>query len=490
MKGGVESNLLSMVCFAFKFEGTTVAEPKDQRSKMDEMSMEKFRLETFKCDTLSLVKKELAKAGFYYTAFANTVKCFWCKCEFDAGGVQPGDDLVRLHSCDCVFVKKITRSKKFVSFDSLRYEKERLNTFIEWPLPWLSPEDLVAEGFYYIRVSDCCACIFCRGIIGAWAKGDIPREEHKQHFPKCPFNQGYAVGNVPLSHSAILDKLPPSCNQMEDFNYEDDLGVRLHSPPKYIYYALKDTRLKSFSTWSSRIAQTKEDMAEAGFFYCNLSDHVRCFHCGGGLRNWEIDDDPWEEHARYYPRCSYVTISKGKEFVKKCKPPNNNASNFKLLSDEDLNCLMQGDVIDVIRGMGYSEHIVRKTLRIKLERTGLPFFSVDKCIEQVLIQLEEESKRLNDLVQLAEESKIFNDLVQPACSPTTEPALMSTREDAAEELARIKQSRTCKICMDKEISMVFLPCLHMVACEECTLTLNNCPVCRRDIIYSIKPIIS
>lgn len=31
-------------------------------------------------------------------------------------------------------------------------------------------------------------------------------------------------------------------------------------------------------------------------------DNVRCFHCDGGLRNWELGDDPWMEHAKWFPR--------------------------------------------------------------------------------------------------------------------------------------------------------------------------------------------
>lgn len=31
--------------------------------------------------------------------------------------------------------------------------------------------------------------------------------------------------------------------------------------------------------------------------------------------DWEIDDDPWVEHARWSPLCSYVLLSKGKRFV-------------------------------------------------------------------------------------------------------------------------------------------------------------------------------
>ena len=45
------------------------------------------------------------------------------------------------------------------------------------------------------------------------------------------------------------------------------------------------------------------------------NDYVRCFFCGGGLRNWEPGDDPWVEHARWFPRCQFLRQSKGEEFV-------------------------------------------------------------------------------------------------------------------------------------------------------------------------------
>ena len=56
-------------------------------------------------------------------------------------------------------------------------------------------------------------------------------------------------------------------------------------------------------------------------FTVGLSDHVRCFHCGNGLRNWEMEDKPWEEHARWYPDCNFVLLSKGQEFIDKVSYP-------------------------------------------------------------------------------------------------------------------------------------------------------------------------
>jgi hypothetical protein len=44
-------------------------------------------------------------------------------------------------------------------------------------------------------------------------------------------------------------------------------------------------------------------------------DFVRCFYCGGGLRNWERGDNPWVEHTRFFPRCPYVRQCRGDQYV-------------------------------------------------------------------------------------------------------------------------------------------------------------------------------
>ena len=33
-----------------------------------------------------------------------------------------------------------------------------------------------------------------------------------------------------------------------------------------------------------------------------LSDQVKCFYCDGGLREWRDGDDPWQEHAGWFPK--------------------------------------------------------------------------------------------------------------------------------------------------------------------------------------------
>lgn len=51
------------------------------------------------------------------------------------------------------------------------------------------------------------------------------------------------------------------------------------------------------------------------FYSYNISgvaDVVTCFFCGGTLGNWEPDDNPWFEHAKFFPECMFLELAKNK----------------------------------------------------------------------------------------------------------------------------------------------------------------------------------
>ena len=62
-------------------------------------------------------------------------------------------------------------------------------------------------------------------------------------------------------------------------------------------------------------------------------------------------------------------------------------------------------------------------------------------------------------------------------------AVIDTDEEGALllENRRLKEARTCKVCMDNEVNTVFLPCGHFVCCAECAKQcakqLQKCPIC-------------
>ena len=46
---------------------------------------------------------------------------------------------------------------------------------------------------------------------------------------------------------------------------------------------------------------------------------------------------------------------------------------------------------------------------------------------------------------------------------------------------KLKEAQTCKICLVKEIRVVFLPCGHLMSCVNCARKLKKCAVCRQFI---------
>ena len=60
-----------------------------------------------------------------------------------------------------------------------------------------------------------------------------------------------------------------------------------------------------------------------------------------------------------------------------------------------------------------------------------------------------------------------------------------------EELLRqLQEERTCKVCMDKPVSIVFIPCGHLVVCSDCATSLRHCPICRASIRGSVRAFMS
>ena len=77
-------------------------------------------------------------------------------------------------------------------------------------------------------------------------------------------------------------------------------------------------RHQSFTEhWPShRIEADTALLADAGFYYLGEGDKVKCWYCNGGLKNWDRFDDPWIEHAKWFPLCEYLLKNKGVDFVK------------------------------------------------------------------------------------------------------------------------------------------------------------------------------
>ncbi|XP_055959270.1 E3 ubiquitin-protein ligase XIAP [Patella vulgata] len=223
-------------------------------------------------------------------------------------------------------------------------EEARLRTFQNWPrYLTVRPIELARAGFYYLGSADRVQCAFCRGILRDWEEAESPVAEHWRYFSSCEFLRGTDQSNVPIipNDSYIHDyvsthplsstdedvraALNPLSTILKNGNLNlvqsdapataEDLGIITQTasqPDK----AILATRVATFANWPRRSPlPSKEQIAEAGFYYLDREDAVKCFFCGGVLKSWRDEDIPWKEHAKWFPKCAYLLRIKGQEFV-------------------------------------------------------------------------------------------------------------------------------------------------------------------------------
>ncbi|KAF6205851.1 hypothetical protein GE061_020025 [Apolygus lucorum] len=65
-----------------------------------------------------------------------------------------------------------------------------------------------------------------------------------------------------------------------------------------------------------------------------------------------------------------------------------------------------------------------------------------------------------------------------------------TQVTLEEENRLLKEARLCKVCLDREVVIVFLPCAHLVTCSDCAQSLTDCPLCRQPIKATVRTFLS
>ena len=196
-----------------------------RRKYLLQTSLEYYRKMTIQANKVNLnynICMELAKGGFYYDTYNRIIKCcMGCReynVEYISNAKTDKFNFVKYLHNFWSFQPTIIGSKLFSEYKfSLIYEKERLNSFIEFPsCHIIDPKTLAKDGFYYERYEDVCCCIFCNLRIypsqlllkECSSLNDI----HATSSPNCSFLTGNLIGihdvpNIPLEISNILDNM-------------------------------------------------------------------------------------------------------------------------------------------------------------------------------------------------------------------------------------------------------------------------------------------
>ncbi|XP_055881264.1 E3 ubiquitin-protein ligase XIAP-like isoform X3 [Biomphalaria glabrata] len=271
-----------------------------------------------------------------------------------------------------------------------------------------------------------------------------------------------------------------------------ELGI-VTERPKRFEYAVLLKRIETFLSWPRDHHLRPKELAEAGFYYAGYGDCARCFYCGGGLRNWEDEDDVWVEHARWFPKCAYIRQQMGQVFVDIVQELNKTndhipfkmvmekigdaASSFQLDSKD--NPLKRDPAVKTIVDMGFPiAEVIAKAEAIKDDGNIL---SADKIYEKLVADNVKKSSSGLNITRATSNGEV------PAAVVAKDIEKLRTLKEMNNQL---RQQTVCKICMDKEVAVVFLPCGHFVSCTDCAAAMKDCPVCRNHVKGLVRAFMS
>ncbi|XP_039591508.1 baculoviral IAP repeat-containing protein 7 isoform X2 [Polypterus senegalus] len=389
---------------------------------------------------------------------------------------------------------------------AMRSERDRLTTFRSWPsnIP-VTSRKLAEAGFFFLGSEDKVQCFCCGGILRRWERDDDPMTEHRKHFPTCNFIMGVEVGNIPeavtLTPSDAVDG--QILSQIQRLAVEEQV---LGGQAAYPEMEEEGSRLSSYHNWPPSASVHPQLLARAGFFYTGHSDNVKCFYCDGGLRNWEEGDDPWREHAKWFPRCEFLLHVRGRDYVSNIQDSyfnatesslsNNNSSEAiatgeitsgqDVVGNLDVPLLLQSPVVQAVLQMGFDYSVVESLVKSKYLLTGLQYNTVSDLVSATLEAEDEERQR-------SDQSREPPESLSQGAGGSEQRQMDYPKESGLsqeEQLRQLQEERTCKVCMDKVVSIVFVPCGHLVVCTDCATSLRNCPICRAVIRGSVRAFMS
>uniref|UniRef100_A0A8C4S8Z9 RING-type E3 ubiquitin transferase n=1 Tax=Erpetoichthys calabaricus TaxID=27687 RepID=A0A8C4S8Z9_ERPCA len=209
------------------------------------------------------------------------------------------------------------------------------------------------------------------------------------------------------------------------------------------------------------------------------NDDVKCFCCDGGLRCWESGDDPWVEHAKWFPRCEYLLQERGQDFVHQIQARfprlfeqvDTQLSWYSPLERSEDAVMMNTPIVKAALEMGFERNLVKQTVQSKILATGENYKTVQDLVTDLLSAQDEKREEENERIN---KTWLYNNPNLPM----------------EEQLRRLQEERTCKVCMDKEVNIVFIPCGHLVVCKECAPSLRKCPICRSVVKGTVRTFLS
>uniref|UniRef100_H2ZML3 RING-type domain-containing protein n=1 Tax=Ciona savignyi TaxID=51511 RepID=H2ZML3_CIOSA len=355
-------------------------------------------------------------------------------------------------------------------------------SFLNWHENALDKKALARSGFFYLGNRDRTQCFNCMGVLKNWRPGDDINTIHSESFPTCSLNPGVATGT---SRKGTFD--------FDDYLTESDRNLfREMFPcidPKRPSMKFYEDRISSFEgKWTHSGPPTISDIAKAGFFLFDVDASVRCWYCDVVVSDVSRQWSPWEEHAKQYPSCHFLLRNRGHNFVEAAlsSVTDNEPEPALTLFSSRAEFIkgMGSEIVANVVEMGFDPKFIKKVIRRQIRDHSTCFATTDALLDALLHPSEQES-------QGAEANRSSDEHSTPEAQVADEnhrAAELSPEEErrVQSELRRLRDEKRCKVCLDRDAEMVFIPCGHLSTCLICTQSLRQCPVCRMKINRSYR----
>ncbi|KAL3882067.1 hypothetical protein ACJMK2_028442 [Sinanodonta woodiana] len=329
----------------------------------------------------------------------------------------------------------------------------RINSFQGWPTELRQrPEEMAECGFYYAGFNDCVRCFHCGVGLRHWMNEDDPWIEHARWSTSCVY-----VLKMKGEEFVSLIKMAVEIVEREEAKSKNGGGNQ----------ALQ----KSNETATVLVMQVpKESGASNSSAAKDLPGSV-------GDTDGSVGD-------------TYGNIVRGAE---SSLPPGNSEIQKYLLTDA------AQSVLD----MGYQPKLVLHAIERVLMKKGSDALTGEIILEAVF-EIDEENiiQSQTQLVPLqsAEEDK-GNENAQKSLNASNkqdgQPGHQASgniqsdesqidTEKIMKEHQELRDAILCKVCSENNISVVFLPCGHLVTCSDCAPAMRKCPICRTLIKGTVK----
>lgn len=320
----------------------------------------------------------------------------------------------------------------------------RLATFERWPADrQQAPRTLSEAGFFHTGTDDQVRCFYCDGGLGKWEAGDTPWSEHAHWFPHC----GYVLL---VKGQEFVDTCRNRTSVQRTFSADTGLNARRRNPG--INFPITESQV--------------EECMESSITLAAL---------GAGLDAARVR----RAIARRL-RATGIPFSSSEALI-------------DAVLDEQLNEEPWGVSPSRQR---LARDILAETLRDFAPRTGIiPSNQWEERPDSARSQSDttrspspepiptpprevEPSERIHTVPTVSRaisENRVSeSDRSEVDVSTNTDGKKLTLEE----ENRQLKEARLCKVCMDCEVSVVFLPCGHLVSCSRCGAALDACPLCR------------